>query len=296
MIKNNVPRTLPHAVVEILFSIVKPILRYIVEIIDPLYISIYRRQHQLNRPIPPMRLRVRVGGSRWIDEFMDVGSKCTNLLEEALFTSYGKHISDYEKILDFGCGCGRIMQYLYWNDSPGRNRFYGCDVDDASIKWMQANYSKDNFVANLFEPPVLFGENLFDLVYAFSIFTHLDERMQFAWLKDIQRILRPGGIALLTIHGEKALQMFVDGNPYTSESMIRRLKAYNSSEENLFIYEPYEDLSLDKGKYPGISSTYGLTFHDHSYIYDHWGSLFEVRGICSNKDDNFQEVVVLKKM
>lgn len=277
-----------------IFSAVKPCLKCIIEAIDPLYVTLYRRKYRFIKAIPPMHLRVRVGGSRWINEFMNVGLMCANNINEALFAFCEKRIDDYEKILDFGCGCGRILQYLYRDNSSKSIQFYGCDVDANAIRWMQANYSNNNFVVNLFEQPVPFDDSFFDLVYAYSVFTHLDESMQFEWLQDIQRMLRPGGIALLTIHGSKAVQMFIDG-PHISESMREHLIKHKPISESGFIFEPYEDLSSDKRKYPGIGSMYGLTFHSHSYIKDHWSNVFEVRGIYSNEEDNFQEVVVLEK-
>jgi len=43
-------------------------------------------------------------------------------------------------------------------------------------------------------PPMSYEDNMFDFVYSISIFTHLPEDMQFAWLQELQRITKPGGI------------------------------------------------------------------------------------------------------
>ncbi len=276
------------------FPVVKPHIKSIIETVDPLYVSFYKELHKINRPIPPMKLRVRISGNRWIDEFMQVGHKCVNNLDKAVISFSGKRLADYEKILDFGCGCGRVMQYLFWNDLFKDVKLYGCDVDASAVNWMQNNYSKDSFVVNSFEPPMPFEDNFFDLVYAYSVFTHLDEDMQFVWLKDIKRVLKPGGIALLTIHGKSALHELTNSSNI-SRSLAERLKMHKLNSERNFIFEPYEDLASNSGKYPGIGSVYGLSFHSHSYIKDCWSNLFEIQGIYSNKEDSFQEVVVLKK-
>jgi SAM-dependent methyltransferase len=53
-------------------------------------------------------------------------------------------------------------------------------------------------------PPLPFEDASFDLVYSISVFTHLDEEMQDAWLNELKRVLRPGGILIITVHGLNA--------------------------------------------------------------------------------------------
>ena len=39
-------------------------------------------------------------------------------------------------------------------------------------------------------------------MYAFSVFTHLTEALQVAWMKELARILKPDGHLLISTHGE----------------------------------------------------------------------------------------------
>jgi len=53
-------------------------------------------------------------------------------------------------------------------------------------------------------PPLPYPAAHFDVIYCLSVFTHLDERMQDAWLAELDRILEPGGVLLLTVYSEAA--------------------------------------------------------------------------------------------
>jgi hypothetical protein len=45
----------------------------------------------------------------------------------------------------------------------------------------------------------------FDFAYAVSVFTHLTEELQHAWMKELGKMLMPGGCLLITVHGESRL-------------------------------------------------------------------------------------------
>jgi SAM-dependent methyltransferase len=59
-------------------------------------------------------------------------------------------------------------------------------------------------------PPLPFAEdNSFDLVYAFSVFTHIPAEHQEAWLLEMKRILKPGGFLVCTVAGWWLRHLFV---------------------------------------------------------------------------------------
>ena len=53
---------------------------------------------------------------------------------------------------------------------------------------------RSTFEANNALPPLLFPDCAFDLVFAISVFTHLDEQYQLAWLAELRRVAQPGAI------------------------------------------------------------------------------------------------------
>ncbi len=108
---------------------------------------------------------------------------------------------DLEKasILDWGCGPARVLRHM-----PGllpAATFYGTDYNPATIAWCSKTFSNIYFHSNDLMPRLVYEKGMFDLVYGISIFTHLSEEAHEAWIGELGRILKPGGILLITLHG-----------------------------------------------------------------------------------------------
>jgi ubiquinone/menaquinone biosynthesis C-methylase UbiE len=105
------------------------------------------------------------------------------------------------KILDWGCGPGRVIRHLpaIMDHSC---EFHGSDYNKKYIKWCNKNIPNIIFKENQLAPPLNYNENTFDIIYGISIFTHLSEEMHYAWFNELIRVLKPGGILFLTLHGD----------------------------------------------------------------------------------------------
>ncbi|MCX6270200.1 MAG: class I SAM-dependent methyltransferase [Bacteroidetes bacterium] len=115
---------------------------------------------------------------------------------------FEKHTTLKNKsILDWGCGPGRIIRHLPGILQPGCS-YYGTDVNSESIQWCQKNLPAIQFSVNMLHPPLTYKEETFDLIYGISIFTHLSKSMHSSWIKELFRVLRPGGILLITTQGK----------------------------------------------------------------------------------------------
>src|SRR5262249_20518261 len=114
----------------------------------------------------------------------------------------GRPLAEFRRILDFGCGCGGTLVWL--RDLAPHSALDGTDIDASAIEWCRANVETTTFATNSARPPLAYRDAQFDFVYAISVFTHLDEDFQRAWLAELRRILRPDGIALVTLHGPNA--------------------------------------------------------------------------------------------
>ena len=158
-------------------------------------------RHPPSAAIPPALLRYRVGESTDPGLFLAVGEQTIQNIQAALLRA-GRRIADFHSILDFGCGCGRTLLWLMRQFPDAR--FCGADVDAKAIAWCRAHLPAADWRVNVERPPLAFPDHEFDLIYAVSVFTHLPADLQQLWLPELVRILRPGGILLVTVHGERA--------------------------------------------------------------------------------------------
>ena len=145
-------------------------------------------------------LRYRVSESIDPGLFLAVGEHTSQNIQAALLGA-GRRIADFHSILDFGCGCGRTLLWLM-RQFPDP-LFCGADVDAEAIAWCRAHLPAADWRVNAAAPPLAFADHEFDLIYAVSVFTHLPADLQQLWLPEFARILRPGGILLVTVHGER---------------------------------------------------------------------------------------------
>jgi SAM-dependent methyltransferase len=148
-------------------------------------------------PLPPPELLIRVAGTADPGWFIEGGQLAALSIRTALDRA-GAPIGSLGAILDFGCGCGRVLRH--WRDLDAR--VCGSDLDVAAIEWCRTYLPFAEVRANALDPPLTFGESSFDLVYALSVFTHLPVEGQLAWCNELARVLRPGGYLLLSVHGE----------------------------------------------------------------------------------------------
>lgn len=104
------------------------------------------------------------------------------------------------KILDWGCGPGRVVRHLpgFFDKSC---EFYGTDYNKKYVKWCSENIAEAKFANNDLQPPLPYAPATFDIIYGISIFTHLSEEMHYQWFEELMRVLKPGGILFITLHG-----------------------------------------------------------------------------------------------
>jgi ubiquinone/menaquinone biosynthesis C-methylase UbiE len=99
-------------------------------------------------------------------------------------------------VLDFGCGWGRIIRF-FLKDVSG-NDLYGVDVNADVIEICRRHDRWSRFAVVSPSGPLAFPDASFDLVCAFSVFSHFAEDVHALWLAEIRRVLKPGGLLIAT--------------------------------------------------------------------------------------------------
>lgn len=100
------------------------------------------------------------------------------------------------RVLDFGCGWGRMLR-LFLNRVDSHH-LYGVDVrpDVVALARQLNPFAQFSVVEPVQRLP--FADGWFDLVIAYSVFSHLNEATSRAWVAELARVLKPGGLAILT--------------------------------------------------------------------------------------------------
>ena len=145
------------------------------------------------------------------------------LTASEIFNSVKKQLPTVPEILDWGCGPARITRHLksFWENAT----ITGIDTNIITIEWNKAHFNNIHFFSQNQYPPLPFNNNHFDFIIGFSVLTHIPAEDQQAWLTELNRILKPEGIAWITTHGNH----FIDQLPEKQKKLVRSLGIYNTS-------------------------------------------------------------------
>jgi SAM-dependent methyltransferase len=169
-------------------------------------------------PLPPAYLIRLTSGcvrqaqnnpARMYEAYLESGALGARCIRSAL-DRHGLDIAAFDSILDFGCGCGRIVRHWHALEGP---RVHGCDYNPYLTGWCARALPFADFRPNGLEPRLPYEDGQFDFLYAVSILTHLDEPLQLPWIAELARVVRPGGSLLLTVSGESRARHHLEGPP-----------------------------------------------------------------------------------
>jgi SAM-dependent methyltransferase len=88
-------------------------------------------------------------------------------------------------------------------------RWLGRDPNAEAIAWARAHVPGVEFFASPQDPPLPLEDDALDVVYAISIWSHFGRDAALRWLAEMQRVIRPGGVLVLTTHGLDAAALFL---------------------------------------------------------------------------------------
>jgi len=199
---------------------------------------------------------------------------------KTLITGYreltGKDVKS-STVLDYGCGWGRLIRLLY--KYVPYDKIYGVDPWDKSIDLCRQHGVKANLAICDYVPYTLPFERQFDLIFAFSVFTHLSEKTAKTVLSTLRSYIREDGLLAITIRPKKYWLLYERGN--FKEEMYQR------HEKDGFAFLPHHRKPIDG------DITYGDASISSVYIEKNFPQWNLIRAI-TNRVDPYQTIVFLR--
>ena len=108
-----------------------------------------------------------------------------------------KYIKNNQKVLDLGCGNGRLYQ-LFQNK---KIEYIGIDSSEELIKAAKLRFDKPKFiVADALDLGAQFQKNEFDIIFSIAFLHHIpSKKLRLKILKDCFLILKPNGFLIFTV-------------------------------------------------------------------------------------------------
>jgi SAM-dependent methyltransferase len=205
---------------------------------------------------------------------------------------YSRHSTtrlEASRVLDFGCGWGRLTRFFARDVAAGA--LFGCDPVEEILDVCRGLRVPATLARCDFVPERLPFEERFDLVFSFSVFTHISEAAHEACLRAIHAALKPGGILIVTIrspaylgHGEPMRPLLESLGPDPLAALA----------EPRYLFVPH---AAEPGhpQYHGGEMTYGETVISLPYIERRWAPQFELLDVSLLTEDLHQVAVTVRR-
>jgi SAM-dependent methyltransferase len=254
--------------------------------IDIEAILYFRELQDCGVSFPTWQDMLTVGGETDLRLFLQIGRGC---YEDII--KYLPKTKTNLRILDFGVGCGRTARHFY--QEVKHFEIHGCDVDSTPIEFLYKNIPFIQPLLSTNEPPLLYKTEYFDAIYSVSVFSHLNESAFYAWANELSRIMKTGGVLIITIHGLHALNLTRNKEDVGSIGIDK--KTFSTTEslfsQNGFIWMPQATTSAD------IDTTqYGISFVDKDRLTAHIPTSLKVVHYGEGEIGGWQDLVVLEKI
>lgn len=188
----------------------------------------------------------------------------------------GKNI-EKAKILDYGCGWGRLIRLLY-KLTPIDN-IYGVDPWDRSIQLCREHGVKGNLAISEYVPRSLPFEESFDLIFAFSVFTHLSNKTTQVVLETLRKYISNDGLLVITIRPKEYWHIHRNG--------AHAAEMITVHDEIGFAFKPHNRPPVDGD----------ITYGDTSMTLDYFENNFpnwKIETVECNDVDRYQVILFLR--
>lgn len=213
-------------------------------------------------PLTPPYSKIFIGGG----DFKKVGQEF-----KEFFIKYGNLKPDH-KVLDIGCGIGRMAVPLTGYLSAAGS-YEGIDIVKSGIDWcrkkitprfrnfhfQQANIYNSHYNPTgqyqAYEYELPYADNQFDFIFLTSVFTHMPPREIAQYLKEINRVMKPGGRCFATffILNDESRRLM------TNPECIYNFQHYIDGRYAHFPEDPDDSSAMDETDLKALVKSKGLT-------------------------------------
>jgi SAM-dependent methyltransferase len=201
---------------------------------------------------------------------------------------YGRHGARplrESRVLDFGCGWGRLTRYLVRDVAPGN--LFGCDPDPEILAVCKQTRVPARLALSEAVPSALPFREKLDLIFAFSVFTHLSEEAHEACLRAIYDGLERSGVLVVTVRPAAYVTDGHVGDDLASDD--EAVRALMGDEPTYAFAAPHLKGPFAEG------GTFGKAVINLPYIRERWGEMFSLLEVTLQVDDIYQVVVTLQR-
>lgn len=197
------------------------------------------------------------------------------------------------RAVDFGSGWGRYTRFMLKYIQP--DNLYGLEVNPGMTEHCRKAFGMGNFLKVENFPPCDLREDLVDLIFGYSVFSHLAPDCADAWIKEFARITRPGALVLMTTQGRDFIEFCRRirasndrSHPWyanLADSFVDPEQAYGDYDAGAFLHAGF-------GQYDG---TYGESLISRGYIEQNWLEDFELIDFVDDRHVLPQALFVLRR-
>lgn len=212
--------------------------------------------------VPPELIRY-TNGHEDLDEYLRSGFEVATMLRMALDKYFHRQPREFQRVLDFGCGSGRIAQFL-----AADTTLIGCDVNEQLVAYCARAIPEASFHPSPLMPPLTFSDASFDLVFSFSVFSHLRKDVERQWLAELSRVGSRDCIYLISVQGDWMIEATLEAEMAAAKAAgfyFRKVHARHGGD-------------LDFPDY------YEASYHTAAWIRQHWSEYFQIIDVIKGDD------------
>jgi SAM-dependent methyltransferase len=190
---------------------------------------------------------------------------------------------DSARLLDFGCGWGRLTRYFARDVQPGS--LYGCDPVEDVLDVCRRTRVPAELARSEFLPERLPFDQSFDLAFSFSVFTHISEQAARRCLEALHAGMRPGGVLIVTVRPPEYAEL---------NELMQPVRGELDPERPQHLFVPHA-ADPSHPQFGGDEMHFGEAVVTLPYVRERWSDLFELLETDGLAADAYQTVLTLRR-